>query len=244
LSPLVVGAGEIGRALREARERLGLRLDDAEEATHIRVTYLAALEREQFERLPGSAYTRSFLREYAQFLGLDPQPLLSAFAELVPEEEAPALRPVGLEHHRSLPRRSLLLALGGLVILLIGLGVWLLAGSHTTPVATPPTHAPKPAPRPQPPHHVRHQAPTAARLVLRARGRCWLWIRTGSASGPVVYEATLTAGRSLHYSLATQLWVRVGAPWNLDVLLNGRRVAGLPLHPGNVLITRQGISPG
>lgn len=248
MSPLSVGAREIGRVLREARERLGLQLTDAEGATHIRVTYLAALEHEQFDRLPGRAYTRSFLREYALFLGLDPMPLLDAFSERVPDEDAPALRPVGIEHRSRIRWDRAAFALGGLVLLLIGGGVaWQLGGGHKASVATTRTHAQAAAPRPSPPPRRHHQAASAIRLVLRARGSCWLWIRARSTLGPVVYEGTLTAGRTLRYTLTPrtqQLWVRIGAPWNLDVLLDNRSVSGLPPAPGNVLISRRGIEPG
>ena len=247
-SPLAVGAEEIGRVLREARERLGLQLADAEDATHIRVTYLAALEREQFERLPGRAYTRSFLREYALFLGLDPAPLLDAFAERVPDEEAPALRPIGIEHGPQIRWDRLVLAVGGLALVLIGgVAAWQFGGGRNAVVSTPRTHAEAAAPRPSPSARRHQQAPAPIQLVLRARGNCWLWIRARSTLGPVVYEGTLTAGRTLRYTLSPrrqQLWVRIGAPWNLDVLLNNRNLSGLPPVPGNILITRRGIEPG
>lgn len=225
-----------------------MQLTDAEDATHIRVTYLAALEQEQFARLPGRAYSRSFLREYAEFLGLDPKPLLDAFSELLPEEEAPApaLRPTAIEHG---PRQHrLLLTAGGVVLLLIaGVAAWQLATTDKTGAPTPRTHVHAAAPRPRPPAPKPRPSAVATRLVLHARGRCWLWIRARSTLGPVVYEGTLAPGRTLRYTLTAdrqRLWVRVGAPWNLDVLLNSRSVAGLPSVPGNVLITRQGIEPG
>lgn len=235
--------------MREARGRLGLQLSAAEDATHIRAAYLEALEREQFERLPGRAYTRSFLREYAEFLGLDPQPLLTAFGDLVPEHETPALQPVGIERPAPIRRHLVALALGGLVLLLIGLAAWRLAGGHKAPLSRPRTHphAAAPSPRPRPQRHTEQPPAAAIQLVLRASGPCWLWIRAGSTLGPVVYDGTLTAGRTLRYTLTPRrqrLWVRIGAPWNLAVLLDGRSASGLPPGPGNILITRHGIESG
>jgi len=61
----------IGAGLREARERQGLSLEQAAEATRIAARHLRALEEERFERLPEPVYARGFLREYAGFLGLD-----------------------------------------------------------------------------------------------------------------------------------------------------------------------------
>jgi cytoskeleton protein RodZ len=61
----------VGKALREARERRKLGLSEVEEATKIRSRFLRALENEEWQRLPGDAYARSFIRTYADFLGLD-----------------------------------------------------------------------------------------------------------------------------------------------------------------------------
>jgi cytoskeletal protein RodZ len=70
---------DIGNTLRTERERRGLTIDDAAEATRIRATLLAAIEAEEFDRLPGPTYARGFLRSYAELLGLDPQPLVDEF---------------------------------------------------------------------------------------------------------------------------------------------------------------------
>jgi transcriptional regulator with XRE-family HTH domain len=62
---------EIGSTLREARIRHHIDLIEIEEKTKIRVRYLRALENEEWDVLPGPTYTRSFIRTYASFLGLD-----------------------------------------------------------------------------------------------------------------------------------------------------------------------------
>lgn len=69
----------IGDKLREARARQGTDLADVEAKTKIRSRYLRALEDEQFHLLPGHAYARSFLRTYADLLGLDSQELVQEY---------------------------------------------------------------------------------------------------------------------------------------------------------------------
>jgi len=71
----------IGQALREAREAMGLTLDDVEQEIRIRSNYLEALENEDFDRLPGEVYVRGFLRNYARFLGVDLAENLAGDAE-------------------------------------------------------------------------------------------------------------------------------------------------------------------
>jgi cytoskeleton protein RodZ len=61
----------IGATLREARSRRKVDLSEVEAATKIRHRYLRAIENEDWDVLPGGAYTRAFIRTYASYLGLD-----------------------------------------------------------------------------------------------------------------------------------------------------------------------------
>jgi cytoskeletal protein RodZ len=67
----------LGSSLAAERLALGLDLHDVERETRIRARYLAALEEEEFDVLPGDAYAAGFLRTYAGYLGLDAE----AYAE-------------------------------------------------------------------------------------------------------------------------------------------------------------------
>jgi cytoskeleton protein RodZ len=71
----------IGDTLREARMRQGLDIADVETKTKIRAKYLRALENEDFSMLPGSTFVRTFLRTYAEVLGLDPHRLIEEYRE-------------------------------------------------------------------------------------------------------------------------------------------------------------------
>ncbi|RMH00714.1 MAG: helix-turn-helix domain-containing protein [Chloroflexi bacterium] len=67
---------ELGHILREARETKGFTLTQVQEITRINTKYLEALETGNYHILPTPVHARGFLRNYARFLGLDPQPLL------------------------------------------------------------------------------------------------------------------------------------------------------------------------
>jgi hypothetical protein len=57
-------------------------------------------------------------------------------------------------------------------------------------------------------------------------------------------EATLEAGGILRYTLVpsrSRLWLRIGAPWKLELSLNGKPATALPPGPGNALVTRGGL---
>ena len=70
---------EVGATLREARMRERIDITDMEVRTKIRAKYLRALENEEWDLLPGPTYVRSFLRTYADALGLDSRALVEEY---------------------------------------------------------------------------------------------------------------------------------------------------------------------
>lgn len=72
---------DIGQKLCRQRELLGLSIEDVERQTRLRTFYLRALEAGDLDQLPSPVQGRGMLKNYASFLGLDPEPLLLRFAE-------------------------------------------------------------------------------------------------------------------------------------------------------------------
>jgi cytoskeleton protein RodZ len=70
---------EIGTTLREARMRQRIDISEVEAETKIRAKYLRALENEEWNLLPGPTYVKSFLRTYADALGLDGRLLVEEY---------------------------------------------------------------------------------------------------------------------------------------------------------------------
>jgi len=92
---------EIGESLREARMRARIDVSEIEAKTKIRAKYLRALENEEWGLLPGPTFVKSFLRTYAQALGLDGKALVEEYRL---HHESPA--DTVLEPIASSPRRS------------------------------------------------------------------------------------------------------------------------------------------
>ncbi len=82
----------IGEQLREARERKNLTREQVFEQIYIRPRYLRAMEAGNFAALPSRAQARGFLRAYAEFLGLDAEPLVEALSGTFSPENAAAPR--------------------------------------------------------------------------------------------------------------------------------------------------------
>jgi cytoskeleton protein RodZ len=85
----------IGETLREARMRQRLDIADVEQRTKIRAKYLRALENEEFGMLPGPTFVKTFLRTYAEVLGLDPHVLVEAYRANYEGEDDLELQPLG-----------------------------------------------------------------------------------------------------------------------------------------------------
>src|ERR1700694_5178892 len=66
----------IGAVLAERRGDRGLTIEQVASATRIRAEHLRALESDEPERLPAAVYAKGYLRAYALYLGLDPEPLV------------------------------------------------------------------------------------------------------------------------------------------------------------------------
>ena len=74
------------------------------------------------------------------------------------------------------------------------------------------------------------------------RGSCWLSVRIGSSVGPTIYAQTLQQGQTARFGLRKPLWIRVGAPWNLDATIGRQSVtSALPSRTGDMLATAAGL---
>jgi cytoskeleton protein RodZ len=89
---------DIGATLREARMRQRIDISEVESETKIRAKYLRALENEEWDLLPGPTYVKSFLRTYAEALGLDGKLLIEEYKlrhERLSDVEMQPIRPPG-----------------------------------------------------------------------------------------------------------------------------------------------------
>jgi cytoskeletal protein RodZ len=74
-----------GGRLRYERERRQINLRSIAETTKIGVPLLEGLERGDVSRWPSGIFRKSFIRSYAEAIGLDPEPVVREFADLYPD---------------------------------------------------------------------------------------------------------------------------------------------------------------
>src|SRR3954471_5367675 len=165
--------------------RARIDISEVEAATKIRAKYLRAIENEEWDMLPGPTFVKTFVRTYAEYLGIDARLLVEEYKlryEPAPSDtELQALGPpVGPRRLRA-PRPPRLsrgwivgLSGAGLIVLLIVLGS-IGNGNDNTPVATKPTTtAARPKTKPKP------AVPTVARLTLVPTGEVYVCLRNAS----------------------------------------------------------------
>jgi cytoskeletal protein RodZ len=236
---------EIGNSLRQARQSRSLDLQDVAEATRIRVKYLAALEDERFGQLPEEVYARAFLRTYADFLGLESEVYVAELSTWL-EASRPPPPPPPPEPRFTLPsldRRAVTVLGATAALFLIVLAAWQSGGREPMPVGRFEVAPARKSITRTPEAPKRVVTPAVGRLNLVAvRGDCWLSVRAGSSEGRVLYEGMLRQGETAQVSGA-RLWIRIGAPWNLDASWNGRALRGLPGDTGNIVVTKAGVTP-
>jgi cytoskeletal protein RodZ len=75
----------IGEKLRLERETRGIALRDISEQTRISMRYLEAIEADDYRRLPGGIFNRSFIRAYAKFIGYDENDAIEDYARTMRE---------------------------------------------------------------------------------------------------------------------------------------------------------------
>lgn len=97
---------ELGHILREARETKGFTLEDVQDEIRINARYLKSLEEGEYAALPTPTHVRGFLRNYARFLGLDPEPLLNRYEISLSRTPKKAAANNGREANTPLPPLS------------------------------------------------------------------------------------------------------------------------------------------
>lgn len=130
---------ELGELLRKTREQKGLTLDDIQESTKIQRRYLMAIEKGDFDSLPGQFYARAFIRRYAEILGINPDEILNQFSNEIPspvppievEESSPILQKNNGKKEMFVPSGKwisrVLIAVGVVVVLSV---IWLIVTSY------------------------------------------------------------------------------------------------------------------
>ena len=108
-----------GEHLKREREMRGVTLEEVAAATRISTRFLEAIEGEQWDRLPGGAFTRGFIRSIARYLGLDEESTVAEYDLEVKGTQTNLASHVATE---GMPRDWRPVIVAGIALLLIIIG--------------------------------------------------------------------------------------------------------------------------
>ncbi|MBA3689813.1 MAG: helix-turn-helix domain-containing protein [Actinobacteria bacterium] len=215
----------MGDALRRARTRRGLSLDEAARDTRIRPDLLAALEDEDFERLMGDVYVRGSLRSYAKYLGLRPDKVVQLYARHAQEPAPPAPPTSSMGTVQRLMTASRfrdnqrLILLGAVTVLVLAVATGFVSRQRAAP---PPAALPTQAEQPELDRRI-----TAGLVANRDGAQVSVTVDAGA---PQILS--LAQGEAQSFEASTSLVVRIADGGSVHLSVSGVD-KGSPGTPGS-----------
>jgi cytoskeleton protein RodZ len=255
--------GDVGRKLREARERRGLSLRQIASATKISMITLEALERNDVARLPGGIFSRAFVRSYALEVGLNPEETIQEFMGQFPQDSVTAGHPttMQIEDHEAVEsdRRMATTFLRLFVVSIPVAAIVVYFGTAgrrsvvppavsvqasessaaSAPVATPPTPVPAKAGRDASAlvidrARVAADAPAADRLVVQLKAVQRSWV-SATVDGHPAVQRIFQPGDEQTLDVRRDIVLTAGDAGAISVTLNG--AAAKPIGPSGQTAT-------
>lgn len=116
---------KLGDTLHEQRKKQGYSLEEVAKATKIRQSFLEAIEKGDYKKLPSSAYAQGFVKNYIDFLGLPEKELLALFRREFNEKEFLGVLPKSFTQPKEISlegvriKRAGILGIGLFVVLIL-----------------------------------------------------------------------------------------------------------------------------
>ena len=198
--------------------RAKIDISEVEVRTKIRAKYLRAIENEEWDLLPGEVYTKSFLRTYGQYLGLDTRQLIDDFKrryERPSDHELRPIAPLGRDRDRG-PRGPLLPPWAVIAAVLVAILVVLYfvgirsspKGGSTTSSQSTTTHHHHHAPRGAASLHKRAR-PTLVKLQLVPTAQVYVCLVNGT--GKVLIPGVIyNTGQTIPVKSAPKMLLTLG----------------------------------
>lgn len=252
-----------GQRLRAEREARGMTGEDAARQLNLTVSYLNALEADDYERLPEATFIRGYIRNYARLLGLPSDDLVHTFDEVMDEEAGDSAGGPEQDVARPQRRRSGILGLMALAVLVLAGIFYLLLGESgnsgpaTGEQAVKPLSSPEVVSEPEPaveedaaqepgapadgqsgqreaePENTAEAAPVD-RLIVSFNESCW--VEVGNEAGETLFAGQKQADERLSLEAAGPFRIKFGNAAAVSLITVNGNVVSMPSSaPGDVV---------
>ena len=117
-------SSSVGETLRKAREALDLQIEQVAGDLRVEVSYLVALEADEFGEFSAPVFAKGYLKQYSQRLGLDDKALLTLYYRQVGAQQVPKLRIQTLELGEDQRQARWLIAGSALAFVVAAISIW------------------------------------------------------------------------------------------------------------------------
>jgi cytoskeleton protein RodZ len=224
-------AGEI---LKKRREDLGLSVQGIAEALKIRKDYLAAIEEDDFGKLPVPVYTMGYIRAYAKYIDVDSDPIVEFYSKHLSQPESAAIMPIAFSR-KKFPAVYPVIAL--IAIAAVFIALFLFYGRRSSKQTGLPAGQ-VPAQQQAGPTGIVHEAtppvlPPKTKehsLEITAEETTWLSIKFSNGKAD---EALLRPGDSKTWTFTGTAMLKIGNAGGISIKFDGEDL-GTPGDPGEV----------
>ncbi|HEY6187568.1 MAG TPA: helix-turn-helix domain-containing protein [Pyrinomonadaceae bacterium] len=243
-------AASFGEQLRLAREARGISLREISEQTRISMRYLEAIEANDFKRLPGGIFNRSFIKAYARYIGYDEKDAIEAYTHALREQGESAEEPTSTPYKSHVytdgsstrsPFVTLLLTI--LILTILSLGVYaalhwyqrrqqtrpegnIAPTSNTQPAQTAGSQGGASPVAPATTPQTNNAAATSGfQIQIRAVGeQVWLRVYVDDASPKSAFAGNLQEGEAKEFTPERNLRIQCSKDKSasLEITINGR----------------------
>lgn len=234
----------VGELLRTEREKKGLSIKDIETAISIRALYIKAIEEGDYTVVPGEVYLKGFIRNYANFLGLNGPEMVATYRQaqqpVVPEivetpvEPTPKAKPKTRTKTTNNSKKLLIISL--LAVCVAGSAWWLLGNQspNKEPIESKQTQpvAPTAPAKPQP---TTPAVPTQSKpvvVIAKYTEQCWTSV---VADDKQIYEGTPKSGDTITWEAQKNITITAGNAGGVDITYNGQSLGKIG-NKGEVLV--------
>jgi len=234
----------LGDKFKRTREKKRITIDKVYQDIKIHPKIIIALEEEDMENLPNPVYVKSFIKEYAKYLGLDVKPLLKKYSSMISEEFPSSL---SLKKLQTKPdyiktlfyfKKFLYLLVFVIVILIISWTINKINNRKVTSVEK----DNKIASVSTAPIEKEMLVPKGKTLKLRIETLKDTWVEV-KADGNVIFKRVLDKGKSQEFKASKNFKIWVGKASGVKLYLNDIPLGSIGTGVvKNILIDRSGIN--